>query len=504
MNILLVYPEHPETFWSFKYALRFISKKSALPPLGLLTLASLLPKDWNRKLVDLNVSALRDRDLQWADYVFISAMSVQRNSARRVIERCRRAAVKTVAGGPLFTTSHSEFEGVDHFVLGEAEITLPRFVRDVKHGRAQSLYTTDTHTDLARTAPPQWDLLRMRRYASMCIQYSRGCPFNCDFCDITALYGRRTRIKSREQVLTELELLYLRGWRGPVFFVDDNFIGNTAELKKNILPAIAAWMKAHRYPFTFYTQASINLADDDDLMAQMVAAGFNMVFVGIESPDESSLLECSKTQNRNRDLLASIRKCQAAGLQVQAGFIVGFDNDSPSIFERQINFIQKSGIVTAMVGILSALKGTRLHARLAAENRLIQTASGNNTDGSLNFIPKMNREVLLAGYQKIVSQIYAPANYYSRVIHFLKNYCLPKGRPWRFDFGELGALFKSVIRLGILGRERLQYWRLLAWSLFRRPKHFPLAVTLAIYGYHFRRVFEKSQRETARMAHAAK
>ncbi|MEW6515592.1 MAG: B12-binding domain-containing radical SAM protein [candidate division FCPU426 bacterium] len=491
MNILLVYPKHPQTFWSFKYALRFISKKASFPPLGLLTIAAQLPAAWNKKLVDLNVKSLRDRDLQWADYVFLSGISIQRASVLKVIERCRQAGVKIVAGGPLFTSAPGDFQGIDHLVLNEAEITLPRFVQDLEAGCPQPVYATSEWADLTSSPPPEWNLISKRHYAAMSIQYSRGCPFNCDFCDITVLYGCRSRTKSRAQVLEELDRLYQRGWRGPVFFVDDNFIGNTQKLKHSILPAISEWMERHRHPFTFLTQTSINLADDDELLPLLVKAGFNMVFIGIESPNEASLAECSKTQNKNRDLLAAVQKCQQAGLQVQAGFIVGFDNDPASIFDSTIAFIQQSGIVTAMVGLLNAMKGTRLHAKLEKEQRLVQTSSGDNTNYSLNFKPRMNRDALLAGYRKIVTHIYAPANYYARIIRFLKEYRSPARRHYHFEFVTLAAFFKSIVRLGIIGKERLQYWKLLLWSLFRKPRHFPLAVTLAIYGFHFRKIFEK-------------
>jgi len=492
LKILLVSPKNPDTFWSFHYALKFASKKSSFPPLGLLTVAAMLPRDWEVKLVDMNTTALEDADLAWADWVFLTAISVHRDSATQVIGRCRKLGVKVVAGGPLMTTSHADFPEVDHFVLNEAEIPLPLFLEDLARGQAKRMYTTRETADLALTPLPRWDLIRLKPYASVSIQYSRGCPFNCDFCDITALYGRHCRTKSAEQIIAELNQLERLGWRGSVFFVDDNFIGNTAKLKKTILPAIVDWMEAHRRPFTFFTQASINLADDAELMALMTRAGFNMVFIGIESPNESSLAECSKNQNKNRDLLAAVHKCQRAGLQVQGGFIVGFDSDPISIFAHHIAFIQKSGIVTAMVGILNALKGTRLYERMEQENRLLTTSTGNNTDCSLNFVPRMNRDALVAGYRKIIANIYAPRNYYDRVIAFLKRYRRPLSGGRRLDFAALAAFVKSIIRLGVLGRERLHYWRLLAWTLFRRPRSLPLAVTLAIYGFHFRKIFKSS------------
>ncbi|MCD4812325.1 B12-binding domain-containing radical SAM protein [bacterium] len=490
MNILLVYPQHPETFWSFKYALKFVGKKSAFPPLGLLTIAAMLPEDWNLKLVDLNVQKLHDRDLHWADYVFMSAISIQHDSVLNIIKQCQKAKVKIVAGGPLFTTAHTDFPGIDHFILNEAELTLPQFIQDIQRGQTQHLYASNQFSQLCQTPIPRWDLIKQSKYATMSIQYSRGCPFNCDFCDITKLYGKKTRVKSQTQIIAELDQIYSTHWKGSVFFVDDNFIGNKQELKKNVLPAIIKWMKQHRYPFTFFTQASINLADDDDLLKQMVTAGFDMVFIGIESPNEASLTECLKSQNTNRDLLDSIKKCQQAGLQVQGGFIVGFDSDPLTIFNQHIRFIQQSGITTAMVGLLHAMKGTQLFQRLENENRILKTSTGDNTDFSVNFIPKMDMKVLVDGYKEIINHIYSPANYYKRVITFLKNFNVPQVHPPKFKFKLMIAFFRSVIRLGIIGQERVHYWKLVFWSLFNRPASFPLAINLAITGFHFRKVFK--------------
>ena len=422
---------------------------------------------------------------------FLSGISIQKSSVRQIIERCRALGVKIIGGGPLFTTGHKTFSGVDHFVLNEAEITLPRFLNDLKNGCAQPVYTTSDWADLTQTPVPDWELIDMRHYATMNIQYSRGCPFNCDFCDITLLYGQRARCKSPEQVLRELEELYTRGWRGSVFFVDDNFIGNRRKLKQEILPPITAWMQRHRYPFTLFTQTSIDLADDEELMQAMKQAGFETVFVGIETPDENSLSECTKSQNKNRDLIACVKKIQRFGFQVQAGFIVGFDNDPATIFESQINFIQKSGIITAMVGLLNALNGTKLYQRLESENRLLHDISGDNTDCTMNFIPKMKLETLMAGYRRIISKIYAPKNYYARVKMFLKTYRPLKDRRFRFQPQLLIPFAKSMLRLGVFGRERYQYWKLLSWSLFLKPRTFPMAVTFSIYGFHYRKVFEK-------------
>ncbi len=492
MKILLVYPDYPDTFWSFKHALKFIFKKASSPPLGLLTVAAMLPEEWEKKLADLNVASLKEEDIKWADLVFLSAMNIQKESVKEVITRCKSLGATIVAGGPLFTTGYEEFIGVDYFVLNEAEITLPLFLEDFKNGCAKHIYTSDNQwADVKKTPLPLWKLANLKNYASCNIQYSRGCPFNCEFCDITLLCGRKPRTKDKDQIIKELEALFSLGWRSGVFFVDDNFIGNKSKLKKEILPAIYAWMEKKKYPFSFITQASIELSDDEELMQLMVKAGFDIVFVGIETPNEKSLIECSKFQNKNRDLIASVKKIQKSGLQVQGGFIVGFDNDPVSIFEAQIKFIQKSGIVTAMVGLLNALPNTQLYKRLERERRLLKDTSGNNTDFSINFIPKMNYDILINGYKKILNNLYSPKNYYDRVKTFLKEYIPPKKKMFQFRADYLCALFRSILFLGIIGKERFYYWRLFFWTIFRRPRLFPMAVTFAIYGFHFRKIFEK-------------
>jgi len=491
VKILLVYPQYPDTFWSFKHALRFISKKAAFPPLGLLTVAALLPKEWEKKLVDMNVTDLSDRDIRWADYVFVSAMAVQKDSVKCVIRKCQRLGVKVVAGGPLFTTEHEEFDGVDHFVLNEAEITLPLFLEDLKNGQAKHIYNSDKWPDITMAPIPSWELVDMRKYSSMSTQYSRGCPFNCEFCDIVLLNGRLPRTKDKDQLLSELDMLYNRGWRSSVFIVDDNFIGNKRKLKTEILPAITDWMKKKGRPFSFFTEASVNLADDDELVRLMVEAGFDSVFIGIETPNEESLSECGKLQNKNRDLVESVKKLQHHGLQVQGGFIVGFDSDPLSIFESQVNFIQRSGIVAAMVGLLNAPPGTRLFRRLKKENRLTRDFSGDNTDCSINFIPKMGYEALIKGYRKLIKTIYTPKQYYERIKTFLQEYKPLRGRPLRPQLAHLEAFVRSVWILGIKEKGREYYWRLLAWTLARRPQSLPMAITLAIYGFHFRKVTER-------------
>ena len=486
MNVLLLHPEFPDTFWSFKHALKFVCKRASLPPLGLLTVAAMLPRSWTLRLVDLNVRRLSEHDLAWADLACIGAMIAQRESARHLIARCRAAGVTIVAGGPLFTSAPADFPGVDHLVLNEAEITLPEFLRDFGANRAQPVYAATRFADLRRTPVPRWDLADVKRYGAMSVQYSRGCPFDCEFCDVTAKFGHLPRTKSAAQIITELDALHERGWRGGVFFVDDNLIGNKRALRTELLPALIAWQRRHRNRFPFFTEASINLADDPELMRLMAEAGFDAVFVGIETPDASALAECNKRQNQHRDLVADVKRIQRAGLQVQGGFIVGFDTDAPSIFQRQVDFIQKSGIVTAMVGLLNALPDTKLHARLAREGRLLGRTSGDNVDGTMNFAPRMPAAQLVEGYKRILRQIYAPKPYYARVRTFLREYRRPRcAEPlnWRHAF----ALASSMVRLGVVGRERFHYWRLLLWTLFHRPAFLQLAATLAIYGHHFRK-----------------
>ena len=486
MNILLVYPEFPDTFWSFKHALRFIRKKAGAPPLGLLTVAAMLPSAWGKRLVDCNADGLSEKDLLWADYVFISAMVVQRDAARDLITRCKKAGVPVVAGGPLFTMEHALFPEVDHFVLNEAELTLPLFLTDLANGCARSIYTTTEFPDIHQTPAPLWHLANLKVYDTISIQFSRGCPYNCSFCNVTALLGHRPRTKTAPQIITELDNLYALGWRKSVFFVDDNFIGNKKQLKAEILPALIAWRKG-KYGMPFSTEASINLVDDPELMTLMTQAGFDTVFVGIETPNEASLTECSKTQNKGRDLVDSVKKLQRAGLQVQGGFIVGFDNDTTTIFQQQIDFIQKSGIVTAMVGLLQAPPGTSLYTRMQQEGRLLSEISGDNVDGSTNIMPKMGIESLRKGYRYLLAHIYAPKFYYERVLTFLREYQPLKSRNY-LDLQHILALWRSIYQLGIRAEERVHYWKVFFWTLFHRPRLFPLAITLGIYGFHFRQV----------------
>ena len=491
MNILMVYPRYPVTFWSFKYILKYISKKATFPPLGLMTVAAMLPPDWNVHLIDLNVKNLKERDLEWADYVMISAMLVQKESVHEILHRCQDLRKKVIAGGPLFNSIPEEYYSlVDHLILNEAEHTLPLFLTDLKDGNPEKVYRSDDFPALTLTPLPRWDLINIKNYASLMIQYSRGCPFNCEFCDVTAMFGHNPRLKSVDQFLGELQAIFNIGWRGNVFIVDDNFIGNKKAVKK-MLPQVINWMKVHDYPFGLLTETSINIADDDELIHLMVEAGFESVFIGIETPDEDSLKECSKHQNCGLDMRAAIKKLQAKGLRVSGGYIVGFDNDNEGIFTRQIKFIQETGVVTAMVGLLNALPNTRLWQRLKEEHRLDSSSSGNNTDGSINFIPRMEKKKLIEGYRRIVRTIYSPRHYYQRVCKFLEHYKPRRKR--KIEYLQIKAFLKSIFYLGILGNGASQwyYWKMLFKSIIFYRKSFPEAVTLMVYGAHFRKIAKR-------------
>src|SRR5215216_3481023 len=401
MKILLVNPEFPETYWSFRYALPFEGKRSVFPPLGLLTVSSLLPRDCERRLIDLNIERLKDSHIEWADMIFITGMLAQKESLHEVVQRGKQRGKLIVLGGPYVTSTIEELPYADHIFQGEAETTLPQFFADLERGQAKRAYKAPERPPLSITPVPDFSLVKLNKYSNMSVQYSRGCPFSCEFCDIIEIYGRVPRTKSNQQILAEFEALKQLGWRGPLFIVDDNFIGN----KKNVrllLPDLIEWQKKNGYPFSLLTEASVNLADDDDLLIAMKDAGFHRVFLGIETPVEESLKEAQKSQNRG-NLLESVRKIQSRGMEVMAGFIVGFDNDPDDIFERQIEFIRESAIPMAMVGLLNALPDTQLWKRLEREGRLLGAdATGNNTLATLNFIPTMDVEKLVAGYQMIM------------------------------------------------------------------------------------------------------
>lgn len=488
MNVLLVYPRFPDTYWSFRYALWFQGKRAAQPPLGLMTVAALLPLSWNKRLIDANVERLRDRDLRWADVAFVSGMQVQQRELVGIVRRCRAQGLRTVVGGPITSTvPHMELE-CDHVVIGEAEDLIGGLAADLERGTARPLYQSAERPGLEQSPLPDLSLIRMDRYSTMTVQCSRGCPFNCEFCDIIEIYGRRPRTKEAAQVVRELDQLYDAGWRGAVFIVDDNFIGNKMRARL-LLVAIGQWQRAHGHAFRLITEASINLADDPALLQSMKDAGFASVFLGIETPDESSLAATNKLQNTRRDLLASVAAIQGYGIEVMGGFILGFDTDREDIFDRLVEFIQKSAIPIAMVGLLQAIPGTQLFRRLTREGRIEDSGGGNNTACQLNFRPSMNAERLIDGYRSVLRRIYASEPYYRRARQYLSR-CQPRYHP-HFNFGNIRALVLSVVCQGILGKSRASYWRFVAAAATRHRASFGAAMTLAVMGYHFQRVTER-------------
>jgi radical SAM superfamily enzyme YgiQ (UPF0313 family) len=452
----------------------------------LLTVAALLPAEWNKRLIDLNVTELQDRDLAWADLVLISAMIIQRPSTKEIITRCQAQHKAILAGGPLFTAKPEDFPEIDHILLGEAEESLPRFIKDWQSGQVQKIYQSQRWPDITETPMPLWRLINLKDYVTITVQFSRGCPFNCEFCDIIILNGQKTRTKSTAQFISELETLYLAGWRKSIFIADDNLIGNKIQVKL-MLRALIDWQKERHYPFRFLTQASVNLAADDELLKLMSAANFSKVFLGLETPIASSLAECGKTQNLRNDIATAVKKIQGHGLQVMGGFIIGFDNDPPDIFERQKIFIESLGVSVAMVGLLTALPGTRLYNRLKDEKRLTGESTGGNTDAAMNFTPKMNKEKILREYKILIQTLYSARSYYGRINHFLRDY-QPSIRGGRLDWPDLKAFFKSLVIIGIFSKAAGYYWRLLIKTILLKPKALPTAIELAIQGYHFRKM----------------
>lgn len=490
MKVLLVYPEFPETYWSFRHALSFVGKRSAFPPLGLLTVSAMLPESWERRVVDMNVRKLKASDIDWADMVFATAMLIQKDSLREVVDRCKAKGKRVAIGGPYVTTT-MDMVDADYVFLGEAETTLPEFINDLANGEPKRTYQAAERPPLSITPVPHFHLAELKRYSSMSVQYSRGCPFSCEFCDIIEIYGRVPRTKSNQQMLNELDTLRQVGWRGPVFIVDDNFIGNKKSVRK-LLPELAEWQERHGYPFELFTEASVNLADDDALLSDMRRAGFYRVFLGIETPVAESLKEAQKSQNRG-DLVEQVKKIQSYGMEVMAGFIVGFDNDPDDIFERQIKFIRDSAIPLAMVGLLNALPDTQLWRRLEKEGRLLKEGDGNNTNCSLNFVPRMDPTRLVEGYKSIMRTIYSPAEYYDRALDCLgwvKSTVIPARTRSSLTGNNVATLIRIILKLGIRDGERVQFWRFMGSVLANHREKFEEAMSFAVTGYHFRKLTE--------------
>ena len=495
MNALLIYPRFPETYWSFKHALSFLGKRAAQPPLGLMTVAAMLPRSWNKRLVDENVERLRDRDLAWADVALISAMHIQKDAMLAILARCRALGLRTVVGGPIASSLPAAEINADHVVIGESESLMATLASDLERGAAKPVYQAVERPALETSPLPDISLIKMDRYSTMAVQYSRGCPFNCEFCDIIEIYGRRPRTKAVEQVIAELDQLRAAGWRESVFIVDDNFIGNKQRAKE-LCAELARWRIQSKTNISFITEASLNLADDRELMQLMKDAGFVSVFLGIETPDASGLIAANKLQNTRRSMLESVAIIQSYGMQVMGGFILGFDTDREDIFERMTDFIQKSGIPIAMVGLLQAMPGTQLFRRLWREGRILDAGGGDNTFcDRLNFLPRMDAAKLVEGYREVLKKIYSCEAYYERVkLYLSRTHPRHEKQTTRQKWltkGNVRALVTSIVRQGVFGRQRWSYWRFVITVATRYRHCIGAAMTLAVMGYHFQVMTQK-------------
>lgn len=425
INVLMLQPKTPQSFWSHDNSLKAAGFKTVMPPLGLMTVAAMLPDNYNVTLIDLNVQDLDLRDVDRSDLVFLTGMSVHRGSFIEMINICHDRGKTIIAGGPfiqsmygLMGSDNAEIDKINHIILYEAESNLPQFLQDYEQGKAKKIYDNREKPDLTMTPPPRFDLIRTGDYASMSLQFSRGCPFNCEFCDIVQMFGHVPRTKTAAQFMHEIETLYATGYRGRLFIVDDNLTANRKAVKE-MLRSLAAWQEARGYPFILFTEVSIDLVRDDDLLHLMVRSGFTSVFIGIESPDTVTLRAVNKNMNVVNDMSTAIEKIQRAGMEVMGGFILGFDTDTEDIFDRQLDFISRNGIVQSMVGVLNAMPHTELYKRLEREGRLINIQgkglhSGDNVSAELNFIPRMPKEKLVAGFMYVIAETYKPRNYFSR------------------------------------------------------------------------------------------
>lgn len=525
-NILLVYPQFPtNTYWSYSYAMPFIGKKASMPPLGLITVAAMIPDTYDLRLVDMNIESLTDEDLEWADMVFLSSMIIQQKYQDEVIRRCRERNLKVVAGGPFPTQYYNEMEGVDHFIIGEAESgTIRRFFADLEAGKPKKAYArpvirktdvgslidTREHEDLLKTfgddcdieivnqrprmdhSPvPRFDLLKIDLYQCMAIQLSRGCPFDCEFCNEPTLFGHTPRLKSPDKLIRELDTLYRLNYRGSIFIVDDNFIGNISKVK-HVLHELREFQKERKYPFDLFTETSINLAKDTELMTLMRDAGFDMVFIGIETPDEAVLKSMNKLHNTRLNLLDAVRTIHRYGMEVTGGFIVGNDSDPDDICDRIFEFCQKAGIPGVMVGLLTPVKGSRLHERLRTEKRLIKNSSGNNTHSfELEFTPVEGKDpvAISNNYKQLLSRLYdiTGKNYFSRCRELLNHLGYHPKPARNVGKNELRAFTRSMLiqPFTLYGYRYLQF---LFYAVTRKLHRFPEAIRLAIMGHHYRKI----------------
>ncbi len=504
MNILLVYPEIPKSIIQFTDMVKVAGRKSAFPPLGLLTIASLLSEQWNKKLVDLNTAPLNESEIIWADLVFISAMNVQSNSVRELIERLNHYDKTIVAGGPLFTHEYNEYDGVDYFVLNEAEITLPQFLTDLENGNPKHIYKSTEFADVHKTPNPMWELANLKDYLYAVVQYSRGCPYLCDFCDVTALFGRKPRVKTPDQIINELDSLIAHGNNEQILFADDNLIGNKNLLKKELLPALIEWRKKNPYAPGFATQVTINLVDDEELAKLMLEAGFRHILVGIESIDEESLIAMKKKQNTRRNILEDIRHLQELGFIITGTFIVGLDTDKPTVFDDVINFIQESGIVLSIVNILKAPPGTELYDRMKSENRLLDTFKFG--EEATNVIPKMGMEKLKSGYEKIINRIYSPESVYKRIEKYFeleRKYKVQQPLKRKITLKDIFTALRIFYILGFADNNKKFFWRLIYKTLRKNYNYLDLTILFSLILYQYSILREENITEIKRYSELA-
>ena len=492
IKVLMIWPRFPPSFWGFGGVMDLIPEETIHPPLGLLTLAALCPKNWNLRLVDRSFEPLLDSDILWADLVMVSGMHVQRDDIHQTLLRVRALGKRTMIGGP-YASSRPDtvLELADHVVVGEPDEIFDGIAADLERGSARRLYVIKEKPDISKTPVPRFDLLKINKYVSMAVQFSRGCPFQCEFCDIITIYGRKPRTKAPQQLRAELDALFELGWHDQVFIVDDNFIGNHKRALE-LAQSLEEWQKAHDYPFLFYTEASIDLAQRPELMEAMVKANFYYVFIGIESPSEQSLMETKKYQNLRHDQLESVRFIQSQGLWVTAGFIIGFDSDTEDIFERQRDFIERAAIPWAMAGFLQAPPTTPLYERMVKAGRYLGEGSALSNFDSPNFRTLLPLPVLLQGLRETLAALYSPAAFYNRAYRSLLQWETREQQKATHIpfFLTLGTLARSMFRQGILSSYRRAYWKFLLQILTRWSRN-PPKLTLGNDGAAFRASLHK-------------
>jgi radical SAM superfamily enzyme YgiQ (UPF0313 family) len=484
MRVLLVNPDFPDTYWGLRKMMPLVHRSWVVAPLGLITVAAMLPRDWDLRLIDIAVEPLDDDDLRWADVVMLTGMLVQSSSMHAVLKRCRSLGVKTVVGGPYATAVPDELDDADYLVLGEAEQIISELCTDLSAGQARRIYREVDKPELNATPIPRYDLLKPGAYHYLAVQYSRGCPFQCEFCDITTLYGRVPRTKSPEQVIGELESIRALGFSGRVMFVDDNFIGARKDVR-HLLTELAGWRRRTGAPLEYFTEASIDLADDPRLVDLMTDAGFAVVFLGIETPNTESLRETRKHQNLRRNMVDQVKQLRSQGLDVYAGFILGFDHDEDTIFDEMIDFVQQAGIPYAMVGMLDALPGTPLYRRLAREGRLRADVESGDNFAPTNVVTRLPADQMLAGYARVLETLYSPDVYFDRCRVHLREWRMPETPAVPTSAEDLPVVWRSIWTQGIKSSYRGSYWRFMAWVVRHHPRKLPWAIAQACAGHHF-------------------